>query len=168
MEPLRRGATSAGICPYATERLRTRWRKTVELDQSSCQSSDVLWHWIAPAELFTCRASSHETLLFLLRKLYYFDAAAGSAPSRIGDYQGVQDINDDSLTPAQISSSLFDELRKSIPARLTWEPMVTTTSLNSTTSPRARPLAKLLRLPRTSLRDHARICRRFALCCLSC
>jgi len=55
---------------------------------------------------------------FYSADLYYFDAAAGSAPSRIGDYQGVLDIDDDSLTPAQVFSSLLDELKKSVPADL--------------------------------------------------
>ena len=55
---------------------------------------------------------------FYAADLYYFDAAAGSAPSRIGDYQGVLDIDDDSLTPAQVFSSLLDDLKKSIPADL--------------------------------------------------
>jgi hypothetical protein len=55
---------------------------------------------------------------FYSADLYYFDAAAGSAPSRIGDYQGVVDIDDDSLAPGQVFSSLLDELKKSIPADL--------------------------------------------------
>jgi hypothetical protein len=44
---------------------------------------------------------------FYSADLYYFDAVAGSAPSRIGDYQGVLDIDDDSLTPGQVFSSLL-------------------------------------------------------------
>jgi len=55
---------------------------------------------------------------FYSADLYYFDPAAGSAPSRIGDYQGVFDIDDDSLTPSQVFTSLLEDLKKSVPADL--------------------------------------------------
>jgi hypothetical protein len=55
---------------------------------------------------------------FYAADLYYFDAAGGSAPARIGDYQGVLEIDDDSLTPSQAFSSLLEELKKSVPADL--------------------------------------------------
>jgi hypothetical protein len=55
---------------------------------------------------------------FYTADLYYFDATGGSAPTRIGDYQGVLEIDDDSLTPSQVFSSLLEDLKKSVPADL--------------------------------------------------
>ena len=55
---------------------------------------------------------------FYTADLYYFEAGAGSAPTRIGDYQGVLEIEDGSLTPSQVFSSLLEDLKKSIPPDL--------------------------------------------------
>jgi hypothetical protein len=55
---------------------------------------------------------------FYAADLYYFDAAGASAPTRIGDYQGVLEIEDDSLTPSQVFAGLLEDLKKSVPADL--------------------------------------------------
>jgi hypothetical protein len=55
---------------------------------------------------------------FYAADLYYYDPAAGSSPARLGDYQGIYEIADDSLTPSQIFDKLLEELRGTIPADL--------------------------------------------------
>jgi hypothetical protein len=55
---------------------------------------------------------------FYSADLYYYDAAGGSPPARLGDYQGVYEIDDDALTPGQVFTNLLEELRKTVPADL--------------------------------------------------
>jgi hypothetical protein len=55
---------------------------------------------------------------FYTADLYYYDPAGGSPPARLGDYQGVYEVEDDTLSPSRIFTNLLDELRRTIPADL--------------------------------------------------
>lgn len=55
---------------------------------------------------------------FYSADLYYYDPAGSSEPARVGDYQGVYEVHDESTTPSQIFTNLVDELKKTIPAEL--------------------------------------------------
>ena len=55
---------------------------------------------------------------FYTADLYYYDPARNTVPSRLGDYQGVYEITDDSMTPSQVFDNLVEELKKAIPAEL--------------------------------------------------
>jgi len=68
---------------------------------------------------------------FYSADLYYFDAAGSSPPSRIGDYQGIFEVDDDSLTPSQTFSTLLDELKKSVPPDLGTNAYYHVTQFNS-------------------------------------
>lgn len=52
---------------------------------------------------------------FYTADLYLYDEPSMPTGKRIGDYQGVYTIEDDSLTPDQIFSDLLEELKKTIP-----------------------------------------------------
>jgi hypothetical protein len=55
---------------------------------------------------------------FYTADLYFYDPAGNSQPVRVGDYQGVYEINDDSTTPSQVFANLLEELKSTIPAEL--------------------------------------------------
>jgi hypothetical protein len=55
---------------------------------------------------------------FYSADLYYYDPTQSSVPARVGDYQGVYEITDDSMTPSQAFEALVEELKKTIPAEL--------------------------------------------------
>jgi hypothetical protein len=48
----------------------------------------------------------------------YDEASATPAGRRIGDYQGVYAIEDDTMTPDLIFTNLVEELKRTIPAEL--------------------------------------------------
>ncbi len=52
---------------------------------------------------------------FYTADLYLYDEPAVPTGKRVGDYQGVYAIEDDSLTPDQIFADLLEELKKTIP-----------------------------------------------------
>ena len=55
---------------------------------------------------------------FYSADLYYYDPAGNTEPARVGDYQGVYQVEDDSSTPSQVFTELLEELKKTIPAEL--------------------------------------------------
>jgi hypothetical protein len=55
---------------------------------------------------------------FYSADLYYYDPARNSVPARVGDYQGVYEITDDSMTASQAFEALVEELKRTIPAEL--------------------------------------------------
>lgn len=55
---------------------------------------------------------------FYTADLYYYDPAGDAAPVRVGDYQGVYEIDDDSMTPARVFTNLVEELKKAIPTEM--------------------------------------------------
>ena len=55
---------------------------------------------------------------FYAADLYYYDAAAGSSPVRVGDYQGVYEADDDALSPSQTFGKRLEELRAAGPSDL--------------------------------------------------
>ena len=55
---------------------------------------------------------------FYSADLYYYDPARSAVPARVGDYQGVYEITDDSMTPSQAFETLVEELKKTIPTEL--------------------------------------------------
>ena len=55
---------------------------------------------------------------FYSADLYYYDPAGNTPPARIGDYQGVYENDDDSMTPSQVFTNLTEELKKAVPADL--------------------------------------------------
>jgi hypothetical protein len=55
---------------------------------------------------------------FYSADLYYYDPARNTVPTRLGDYQGVYEITDDSITPSQVFDNLVEELKKAIPTEL--------------------------------------------------
>ena len=59
--------------------------------------------------------------------------AGGSSPTRLGDYQGVYEIEDDSLTPTQVFANLLEELRKTVPADLGTNAYYHVTQFNNVT-----------------------------------
>jgi hypothetical protein len=77
-------------------------------------------HLNRPATLEDRHAKlSHMTrYYFYSADLYYYDPARGGAPARLGDYQGVYEIEEESLTPSQVFTNLLEELRKTVPANL--------------------------------------------------
>jgi hypothetical protein len=70
---------------------------------------------------------------FYTADLYYYDPAGGSAPARLGDYQGVYEIEDDSLTPTQVFTNLLEELKKTVPADLGTNAYYHVTQFNNVT-----------------------------------
>jgi hypothetical protein len=55
---------------------------------------------------------------FYTADLYYYEPGTNAVPARLGDYQGIYEIEDDSTTPGQIFSSLLEELKKTVPPDL--------------------------------------------------
>ena len=55
---------------------------------------------------------------FYTADLYYYEPTGGSPPTRLDDYQGVYEIENDSLTPTQVFANLLEELRKTVPPDL--------------------------------------------------
>ena len=55
---------------------------------------------------------------FYAADLYYYDPARNTQPTRLGDYQGVYEITDDSMTPSHVFENLVEELKRTIPAEL--------------------------------------------------
>lgn len=55
---------------------------------------------------------------FYTADLYYYDPSGNAAPVRVGDYQGVYEIDDDSVRPAEVFTNLVEELKKSIPTEM--------------------------------------------------
>ena len=70
---------------------------------------------------------------FYTADLYYYDPTGGREPARVGDYQGVYEIDDDAMTPSQIFTNLLDELKKTIPAELGANGYYHVTQFNSVT-----------------------------------
>jgi len=55
---------------------------------------------------------------FYTADLYYYDPSSNSQPARVGDYQGVYENDDDSMTPSQVFANLVEELKKTIPTEM--------------------------------------------------
>jgi hypothetical protein len=70
---------------------------------------------------------------FYSADLYYYDPARGGAPARLGDYQGVYEIEEESLTPSQAFTNLLEELRKTVPADLGGNAYYHVTQFNNVT-----------------------------------
>ena len=72
---------------------------------------------------------------FYTADLYYYDPAGDAAPVRVGDYQGVYEIDYDSMTPAQVFTNLVEELKRASPPK--WVLRATTTLPSSIMSPKS-------------------------------
>jgi len=70
---------------------------------------------------------------FYTADLYYYDPAGGTEPARVGDYQGVYEVDDDAMTPSAIFGNLLEELKKTIPAELGTGGYYHVTQFNSVT-----------------------------------
>ena len=55
---------------------------------------------------------------FYTADLYVYDEPGNPVGKRVGDYQGVYSIEDDTQTPDQIFTKLLEELRNTIPPEI--------------------------------------------------
>jgi hypothetical protein len=109
MRTLRGGnrSRSAGACNHHSC-AQLRRRKTGILRENDLSRAAIL-HSEFP---------SMTRYYFYTADLYLYDEPENPVGKRVGDYQGVYSIDDDSMTPDQVFTNLLEELKKTIPAEI--------------------------------------------------